>query len=261
MNTTLVRDFEVFLKSKNYSGNTIKTYSSCLALFLRHFKKSPQNISLKEIREFLASQRTAAYMKQYVGTLRILYTHVIRQPQKVTRITYPRTERHLPEIIDRHILVQRIDAVANLKHRAILATLYGAGLRRAELLHLTIADLAYKAGHIRVKQGKGKKDRLVPISDKLVQLLRDYYRAYRPKEWLFEGQTGGQYSEGSLRALTKQHIGHNPHKLRHSYATHHIENGTDVSVVQKLMGHKSIKTTSIYVHVSDRLKKQVKFVY
>lgn len=263
MNTSVIHDFEVYMKSKNYANRSIDSYSSFLKKFLSYYKKSPQNISVSEIREYLVLLKSTSSIKQCVGMLRILYSNVIIQPQKAIKITYPRKEKHLPEIIDREIIISKIDSIQNIKHRAILATLYGAGLRLQELLNLTISDLAYKSGFVRVKQGKGMKDGLIPISERLLTLLRSYYQSYQPKHYLFEGQAGSKYSGTSVRNLVKKHIGknHYPHKLRHSYATHLIENGTDISVAQKLLRHKSIKTTSIYVHVSDRLASQITHTY
>jgi integrase/recombinase XerD len=152
-----------------------------------------------------------------------------------------------------------LEAPYNLKHRAMLAMIYSCGLRRSELLNLTKFDVDSKRMVVIIRMAKGKKDRIVPLSTKILALLRDYYKSYNPKEFLFEGQAGGKYSEKSLENVLKQSLFkariEKPvtlHWLRHSYATHLLENGTDLRYIQDLLGHKSSKTTEIYTHVSTK---------
>ena len=172
----------------------------------------------------------------------------------------PRREKTLPNVLSKEEVKAILEAPTNLKHRSMLSLIYACGLRRSELLNLTFKDIHTERNLLIVKQSKGKKDRIVPISNKIINLLRDYYKAYRPKNWLFEGQNGGEkYSEESLakvlkQSLTKTNI-QKPvtlHWLRHSYATHLLENGTDIRYIQELLGHSSSRTTEIYTHVSTR---------
>lgn len=153
----------------------------------------------------------------------------------------------------------------NIKHRAILATIYSCGLRPSELTNLMIKDVDSTAMTVTVRQGKGNRDRVMVLSEKLLVLLRDYFKKYKPKEYLFEGQTGGRYSERSVQQVLKQilikakiNTKGSVHTLRHSYATHLIEQGTGIRFVQELLGHKSIKTTLIYTHLTDATKRKIK---
>jgi integrase/recombinase XerD len=172
----------------------------------------------------------------------------------------PRREKTLPNVLSKEEVKAILEAPSNLKHRSMLSLIYACGLRRSELLNLTFKDIHTERNLLIVKQSKGKKDRVVPISNKIINLLRDYYKAYRPKNWLFEGQNGGEkYSEESLAKVLKQSLIKTKiqkpvtlHWLRHSYATHLLENGTDIRYIQELLGHSSSRTTEIYTHVSTR---------
>ena len=155
--------------------------------------------------------------------------------------------------------MRRYEALPNLKHRMMLSLFYACGLRRSELLHLQLTDIQSDRGLLLIRQAKGKKDRVVPLSAKLLENLRQYYVQYRPKRWLFEGQGGGQYSEANLAKVLKtslERAGINKpvtlHWLRHSYATHLLESGTDLRYIQELLGHNSSRTTEIYTHVSEK---------
>ena len=178
----------------------------------------------------------------------------------------PRREKTLPNVLSKEEVKAILEAPTNLKHRAMLSLIYACGLRRSELLNLTFKDIHSERNLLLIKQSKGKKDRIVPISNKIIDLLRDYYKAYKPKTWLFEGQqVNQQYSERSIQlvliqAVTKAKI-EKPvtlHWLRHSYATHLLESGTDLRYIQELLGHNSSKTTEIYTHVSTRNLQQIR---
>ena len=177
----------------------------------------------------------------------------------VELIHRPRREKVLPNVLSKEEIKAILDAPYNLKHRAMLAMIYSCGLRRGELLSLTKFDIDSKRMVVIIRMAKGKKDRIVPLSPKILRLLRDYYKSYTPKEFLFEGQGGGKYSEKSLENVFKQSLfkanNKKPvtlHWLRHSYATHLLESGTDLRYIQDLLGHKSSKTTEIYTHVSTK---------
>jgi integrase/recombinase XerD len=178
---------------------------------------------------------------------------------EVDFIQRPRREKRLPNVLSKNEVKSILEAPTNLKHRAMLSLIYACGLRRSELLSLTKFDIDSKRMVVIIRMAKGKKDRIVPLSPKILSLLRDYYKSYNPKEFLFEGQGGGEYSEKSLENVFKQSLlkanNKKPvtlHWLRHSYATHLLESGTDLRYIQDLLGHKSSKTTEIYTHVSTK---------
>lgn len=178
----------------------------------------------------------------------------------------PRREKTLPNVLSKEEVKAILEAPTNLKHRSMLSLIYACGLRRSELLNLTFKDIHSERNLLLIKQSKGKKDRVIRISNKIIYLLRDYYKAYKPKTWLFEGQqVNKKYSERSIQlvliqAVTKAKI-EKPvtlHWLRHSYATHLLESGTDLRYIQELLGHNSSKTTEIYTHVSTRNLQQIR---
>ena len=180
-------------------------------------------------------------------------------------IQRPRREKRLPNVLSKQEIKAILEAPTNLKHRALLSLIYACGLRRSEVLNLTLKDVLSDRNLLFIRQSKGKKDRVVPISHKIIEMLRDYYKAFKPKTWLFEGQMPNtKYSEMSLAKVLKQALkkaGNQKavslHWLRHSYATHLLESGTDISYIQKLLGHSDIKTTLIYAKVSKKEMGQI----
>ncbi|MFM8759630.1 MAG: tyrosine-type recombinase/integrase, partial [Methylophilaceae bacterium] len=178
----------------------------------------------------------------------------------------PRREHRLPSVLSKEEVKRALESPTNLKHRAMLVLVYSCGLRRGELLALKPTDVDSNRGVVFIRQSKGKRDRLVPLSPRVLEMLRDYYRQYRPQHWLFEGQLAGHpYDERSLQLVLKSAVRkaaiHKPvtlHWLRHSYATHLLESGTDIRYIQELLGHKSSKTTEIYTHVSTHKIQQIK---
>ena len=175
-------------------------------------------------------------------------------------IRRPLSEKRLPNVLSKEEVKSILQTPTNPKHQAMLSLIYACGLRRSELLNLTLKDILSDRGLLFIQQSKGKKDRVVPISNKLIELLRDYYKAFKPKTWLFKGQQSGvKYSESSIQlvlnqAVTKAKIKKpvSLHWLRHSYATHLLESGTYLRFIQELLGHSSSRTTEIYTHVSTR---------
>lgn len=251
--TTVTKEcakFATTLQAKNYSPKTVNCYVSILRGFLREFRKSPLRISAEEITRFIANHSAAATKAQIRGALSNYYTHVVGQPKKFQRIPQPKKEKKLPRIFSSQVIVQRLAAIPNIKHQAMMSILYGAGLRLSELTHLKITDIDKFRQVIHIRSGKGAKDRVVPISSNLLQLLRNYYKAYRPTTHLFQGQTGHIYSPTSVQAVSRKYMKCNPHTLRHCHATHLIEAGVDVSEVSKRLGHSKIETTMIYNHVA-----------
>jgi integrase/recombinase XerD len=265
-------DFVKHLKSKRYSESTIKTYSEALSTFLRFFhSKAIADIENEDLirfnNEYILEQKLSpSFQNQIVNAIKLYFS--IRKGMKLNPelVHRPRREKTLPNILSKEEVKAILEAPTNLKHRAMLSLIYACGLRRSELLNLTFKDIHSERNLLLIKQSKGKKDRIVPISNKIIDLLRDYYKAYKPKTWLFEGQqVNEKYSERSIQlvliqAVTKAKI-EKPvslHWLRHSYATHLLESGTDLRYIQELLGHNSSKTTEIYTHVSTRNLQQIR---
>lgn len=182
------------------------------------------------------------------------------------QIHRPKKAKTLPNVLSKEEIKSILESHGNIKHKAMLSLIYACGLRRSELLNLRLIDVDSKRHLLLIRQAKGKKDRIAPISIKIIELLRDYYKTYKPQLWLFEGQKKGEpYSAKSLQSVLKQALGkariNKPvslHWLRHSYATHLLENGTDLRYIQELLGHHSSKTTEIYTHVSTKSLQNIK---
>jgi integrase/recombinase XerD len=201
-----------------------------------------------------------------INALKLFYAEIIKKDLSVDQVKRPRREHPLPNVLSREEVRAVLRVLRNIKHRAMLSTIYACGLRRGELLNLKPQDIDSKRGLLIIRKAKGRKDRVVPVSEKIIVLLREYYRQYRPKYWLFEGiKPGTQYDERSLQQVLKKAIflanvkkQVTLHWLRHSYATHLHESGVDIRFIQELLGHKSSKTTEIYTHVSTKSLKNIR---
>lgn len=261
----IVKASEMFvqrMKSKNWSEKTIKNYRSQVDCFLREFKQRERakEISANEIEQYLLKKVQVNTRKHARCAIQAFYSLVINQPMKLAQIPWPKKERKLPMPIDAGDIQRIISVCHNLKHKSIICLLYGCGLRIGEVLNLKPEHVDSKRMIIHIVAGKGKKDRIVMLPQELLELLRKYFKLYRPQEFLFNGQFSNQYSERSINEFLKKYAalaGMNSnihaHLLRHSFATHALENGTDISLIQKLLGHNSIKTTLIYTHVSSNI--------
>ena len=261
-----IQTFIRYLNSKRYSANTIKVYSDSLTIFLRYFSmKEIAAISNDDLIDFnnnyiLKNNFSASFQNQVVNAVKLYFAAIQHKKMDVELIHRPRREKVLPNVLSKEEVKQILLVSANIKHRIMLSMIYACGLRRSELLKLKPNDILSDRGLIIIRQSKGKKDRVVPLSPILLIQLRDYFKIYRPKTWLFEGDTiGQQYSERSLQLVLKRQLAKTTikkdvtlHWLRHSYATHLLENGTDLRYIQELLGHKSSKTTEIYTHVSTK---------
>ncbi|KAF0194240.1 MAG: integrase/recombinase XerD [Bacteroidetes bacterium] len=262
-----------WMLSKRYSENSIRIYTDCLRTFLRYFnEKSTEDITNDAIIQFnndyiLANRYSSSYQNQVVNAIK-LFCRVVEQrhldPELIHR---PKNYKKLPNVLSKEEVTSILKAAEpNLKHQAMLALIYSCGLRRSEMINLTLNDVDSKRGLLLVKNSKGKKDRVIPLSSRIVDLLRAYYNRYRTETWLFEGwEKGEKYSDRSLEEVLKKYTKlagiTKPvtlHWLRHSYATHLLENGTDLRFIQEILGHKSSKTTEIYTHVSTRHIQQIK---
>jgi len=267
-----VEDYIRYLKSKRYSENTIKTYSDAIQLFLRYFhSKSIEEISNEDIIAFnndyiLANKYSSSYQNQFVNAVKLFFAKIQNKQLNPELIHRPRTERKLPNVLSKEEVKAILESTKNIKHRAMLSLIYSCGLRCGELIHLKPTDIDSKRNLVIIRNGKGRKDRIVPLSPKILDLLREYYKSNKPKIYLFEGQFEGiMYSDRSLQLVLKQSLQtaniKKPvtlHWLRHSYATHLLESGTDLRYIQELLGHNSSKTTEIYTHVSTKSLQQIK---
>jgi site-specific recombinase XerD len=256
------------LRIRNYSERTIRVYINQVSRFARHFGRSPEVMGAEEIRkyqQYLAEEKQVSdgFHTQCVSALRFLYRVTLQREDLVDRIPYPRRDHQLPTVLSREEVARLLGVVQNRKHHALLTTAYAAGMRVSELTHLKMEDVDSRRMVIRVRQGKGRKDRMVMLARALLEELRTYWAEYRPGLWLFPGyRPTAPISTRSVQkvctaASEKAQIGKHVtvHTLRHSFATHLLESGTDLRVIQMLMGHGSLTTTSRYMHVStDRLR-------
>jgi len=243
---------------KNYSENTIKNYVFQVDVFLRGHKTlftEPAKINEAVIKTWLIQFKTRNSMCHTLSALKLFYKCVIKQPMKFKYIEYPRSEKKLPQIIEKEFLLDAIAKITNSKHKAIIALAYSTGMRVSEVCNLKISDIDSKRMIITIHQSKGRKDRVVGLSEKILSILRIYFTEYKPKEFLFNGQFDVQYSHTSCNQIVKKYLGkdYHFHLLRHSNATALLEAGTDIRIIQKHLGHASSKTTEIYTHVSTNI--------
>lgn len=246
------------LKLKNYSENTIKNYVSQVDLFLRNRQSDftePSKINEQSIKDWLLQFNTRNAMCHSISALKLFYKMTIKQPMKFRYIEYPRSERKIPQIIDKQYLLDCISKIKNKKHLAIISLAYSTGMRVSEVCNLKISDIDSKRMIITIRRAKGNKDRIVCLSEKILRILRAYFSEYNPKEYLFNGQFTNQYSATSCNQIVKKYIGkeYHFHLLRHSNATALLEAGTDLRIIQNHLGHASSKTTEIYTHVSTNI--------
>jgi len=259
----LLNKYTNWMEVKRYSKSTIESYTKALLVFFSHYQlKSVDQITNQDVMDFnthyiLKKDLSATYQSQFINALKLFYQTVKNNKLEVDKLIRPQQGHKLPKVISEKEVAAIINACQNLKHKTMLSLIYSAGLRRGELLKLKKTDIDSKRMMINILNGKGMRDRNVPLSPVILNMLRDYYKAYQPNEYLFEGQYGGQYSARSLdnvlKAATKvagikKNV--NLHMLRHSYATHLLEAGTNLRHIQELLGHKSPNTTQIYTHVS-----------
>ena len=263
--TLALKAYLDLLRLRNYSENTIKNYRNWFLVFLNKFpERKPSEISKNEILEFMLEFRnkqnwSATSQNQLINSIKFFYEHVLKRAKEMYDLPRAKKPDQLPTVYSQEEILAIINATDNLKHKAILSFAYAGGLRISELVNMKIADIDSKRMVINVRQGKGKKDRIVMLSEKLRLLLREYYTMYQPKVWLFEGAQGNEYSMRSISQVfqnCKKKAGINKkggiHSLRHSFATHLYESGTDLLSIKELLGHNSLRTTMGYTHVSKK---------
>jgi len=258
------------LELKRYADNTVKTYVKCFERFINaHEETDYMKIDEREIRTYLQKLiqkgSSDSYVNQMINSIKFYYEVVKGMPNRFYSIERPRKKERLPKVISLEEVQGIILNTNNIKHKCIVSLLYSAGLRRSELLNLTLKDIDSKRMTILVKNSKGGKDRLTMLSENVLKDLRIYYKKWKPKKYLFEGKNGNKYSATSVlsiinKSAKKAGIKKNvsPHILRHSFATHLLENGTDLRYIQSLLGHSSSKTTEVYTQVATNQLKNIK---
>lgn len=246
----------------NYRPSTIGCYTSILKAFLQEFR-SPERASSIEIKNYILNKNNTNTKRQLVGALKLFYSRILNQSGKIQKIPYPKKEKTIPEILTPNEVSKIIQNTNNLKHKAILLLAYSGALRVGEIPMIKISDIS-KDGLLKISQGKGAKDRIIPIPEGTIEILREYFIQYKPKMYLFEGQNDF-YSTSSIqkvlfRAKEKSGISKHitVHTLRHSRATHLLDNGLDLFNVKEILGHSSVKTTMIYLHTAkNNLKRMI----
>jgi integrase/recombinase XerD len=264
--------FKKWMEHKRYGPSSICTYTEALQIFLVFMlPKTAQEIVADDMIRFvneyiIRNNLSYSYQNQFVNSAKLFFKQVIKSPLDIEKLERPRREHKLPNVLSKEEVKAILTSQKNTKHRTMLSLIYACGLRRSELLSLRPKDIDSKRNILKIINAKGKKDRIIPISENIIEMLRAYYKLYKPKIWLFEGQEEQTpYSEKSLQSVLKQAVekaGINKpvtlHWLRHSYATHLLESGTDLRYIQELLGHKSSKTTEIYTHVSTKSLQKIK---
>ena len=262
--TTLRQRMLEDLRIRNYAPRTVECYIRSVAAFAKHFNKSPDQLGSEEIRSwqlFLLKEKRvklSTYI-QAVCALRFFYQNTLHRRIEIDRIPLPRYEKKLPVILSKAEVKALLEAARNLKHRAMLATMYGAGLRVSEVANLKVCDVDRERRVIWVRGGKGHKDRQVMLAEPLRELLAAYWRWKRPTEWLFPGSmpdcpiTTSSVFRACAQVARKAGIRKpiHPHSLRHAFATHLLDEGVNLLVIQTLLGHAHLKTTARYLHLSD----------
>ena len=259
------------LKELRYSINTQNVYCDLFEEFINFYsERKAEDITEEEIISFLRylvndRKISTSCQNQSINAIKFYYERVLGGKRKIYLIERPRKETFLPEVLSEEEIASILKTITNIKHKALIMTIYSGGLRISEVINLKVKDIDSQRMQIRVSQSKGKKDRYTLLSQKTLLTLRQYFAEYKPKEWLFEGEGGGQYTDSSIykifkTALTNAKIKKKVsiHSLRHSFATHLLENGTDLRYIQNLLGHSSSKTTEIYTHITNKGFDQIK---
>lgn len=264
-------EYVLKLKELRYSNRTLQVYKGLFEEFINYYHK----FELEQIDEtmitafmrYLVVERkiSVSYQNQSINAIKFYYERVLGGQRKVYLVDRPRTEKKLPTVLSEHEVGEILKVTKNIKHKAILMLAYSAGLRLSEIINMKIKDIDSKRMQIRIEQAKGKKDRYSLLSVKLLEILRHYFLIYKPKVWLFEGVSGNVYSARSIQSIMQDSVlkagikkQAGVHTLRHSFATHLLENGTDLRYIQSLLGHESSKTTEVYTHITTKGFDQIK---
>ncbi|MCI0501433.1 MAG: site-specific integrase, partial [Epsilonproteobacteria bacterium] len=251
------------MQIRNYSQSTIDSYVSSIAILAKHYQKSPEKITVDEFKDYIQREvvnknLSVSCINQYIGAYKIFIQDVMGRDWSDLKIKRPRRNKKLPEVLSVEEVTELLSSVINLKHRTLLSVAYSSGLRISEVLSLKPKDIDSKRMQIRVESGKGNKSRYTLLSKEVLILLREYYQRYKPKVYLFEGYIPGKpLTESTLQSVFNQNLAKTTirkkvsfHSLRHSFATHLLEQGTNLKIIQTLLGHTSLRTTSVYLHLS-----------
>lgn len=257
--------FRQYLENKRYSKSTVENYTLHVTHFLNYFKgENPEDLTNEDINKYvheyiIRGQRSASFQSVAISALKKFFSIVQNVCIDIDEFERPKKERHLPQVFNQEEIKRLLNSVSNVKHKLILSIIYSSGLRLGESVNLKLSDIDTRRKLIWIRQAKGKKDRYSLLSESIIPLLKIYYNTYKPKIWLFENLEGGQYSKSSVqkifrKAKEKARIKRfgGVHSLRHSFATHLLDKGTDLRYIQELLGHRSSKTTEIYTHVTKR---------
>ena len=259
------------LTLERLAESTKKSYKQHLiGLFLFYKDLAPQDITKKQVQHYLIhlirfKKIAESTQNQIINAIKAYWERVLLRGKEFIEIPRPKRPKQLPNVLSTEEVVEIMNVSINLKHKLALLLIYSAGLRKGELLNLLKRDINIKRRSIHIKGGKGKKDRYVALAETVIPYLKQYLKQYQPARWLFEGQNGGQYSGSSLQKIFEHALKQskvNPyaslHTLRHSYATHCVESGHNLKSVQEALGHRSLKTTEIYLHISSLALKKLK---
>jgi len=259
------------LQRKRYSQSTIKTYTGYFLQFMNHFREEDlKALSSKHINQYMLElinykRISVSQQNQRINAIKFYYEKVLGRKREYHQLSRPRKDEKLPTVLTLEEVDRILNLTKNLKHKCILMTIYSGGLRRSELINLKVEDIDSQRMLIKICGAKGRKDRFTLLSEKLLDELREYYKKYRPKTWLFEGQDGNQYSATSIEKIFREAVKRSnirkyvtPHSLRHSFATHLLEQGTNLRYIQELLGHASTKTTEIYTHVASNTLMKIR---
>lgn len=245
--------------TKYNSEDTRRTYKQGVKKFLIHFKEEaePKSILNTKIKQWLLKAKTYNTRKHLQCSVNTFYTLTVKMPNKIQNIPYPSNQKSLPRVIDGEKLISQLKDIENIKHKAFLMMAFGTGLRISEMLNVKLKDIDRDRNLLHVRNGKGNKDRIVKISDYVLEIITQYFKKHRPLDYLFNGKSKNthKYSKTSAGIIVKKYLGdeNTMHTLRHSYATMLLEKGTQLRIIQQLLGHESIKTTQIYTHVSNQI--------
>lgn len=252
---------KIRFKVENYSTNTIKSYLPYIEEFLMSLDKSAAHINKHDVECYIQSYKFSSgpQQNQVVSAIKFLYFKVLGKKNEIVEFIRPRKEESLPNVIPKDELDEALGGIKNIKHKAILTLTYSVGLRSGDVLGLRLKDLSSKSMQMKIVKGKGNRDAYLPIYEKVKELLFKYCKEYKPTDFLFEGQKGGAYSRESLNKLVKKYIGeqYHFHNLRHSFATHLLNKGADIKYIQEMLRHKDIRTTMIYLRITDKDLKQL----
>lgn len=261
--TPLRQRFTQDMQRRNYAARTVDCYVRCVAAFARHFGRSPEHLGAEHVRLYqmhLIEQKASwSRFNQAACALRLFYRVTLLRPELIPQVPFGKKPKPLPCVLSADEVRRLFDAVADPFYLAVLQTAYAAGLRVSEVIRLKLGDVDAGRMALHVRCAKGRKDRLVPLSAVLLDRLRQHWRRYRPAEWLFPGQTAaGHISQAQVQRVCRRAVlaagitkKASMHTLRHSYATHLLESGTDLATLQKLLGHNQISTTLRYVHLGQ----------